>query len=46
MQNQNEIDELASDFEKCRKILLAFGDENRRHVILEMKIYQKLLVID
>lgn len=46
MQNQSEIDELASDFEKCRKILLAFGDENRQHMILEMKIYQKLLVID
>lgn len=36
MQNKNEIDELASDFEKCRKLLLAFGDENRQHMILEM----------
>lgn len=36
MQNPNEIEELASEFEKCRKILLAFGDENRQHMILEM----------
>ena len=27
---------LAEEFEKCRKILLALGDENRQHLILEM----------
>ena len=36
MQNPKEIEKLASDFEKCRKILLALGDENRQHMILEM----------
>ena len=36
MNNKKEIDELASDFDKCRKILLALGDENRQHMILEM----------
>lgn len=41
MQNQNEIEELASEFEKCRKILLAFGDENRQHMILEMMKIRK-----
>ena len=39
MQNhthQEEISQLASDFEQCKKILLALGDENRQHMILEM----------
>lgn len=27
---------LAEEFDNCRKILLAFGDENRQHLILEM----------
>lgn len=36
MQQKEEIDKLSSDFEKCRKILLALGDENRQHMILEM----------
>lgn len=36
MQNPKEIEKLASDFEKCRKILLALGDANRQHMILEM----------
>ena len=27
---------LAEEFEDCRKILLALGDENRQHLILEM----------
>ena len=28
--------ELAQDFEDCRKLLIALGDENRQHLILEM----------
>ena len=36
MHTKAEIDKLASDFEKCRKVLLALGDENRQHMILEM----------
>lgn len=36
MHTKKDIDNLASDFEKCRKILLALGDENRQHMILEM----------
>lgn len=30
------IRHLAGEFESCQKILLAFGDENRQHLILEM----------
>lgn len=31
-----EIQKLAEKFRACQKILLAFGDENRQHLILEM----------
>lgn len=31
-----EIQLLAEEFSACRNILLAFGDENRQHLILEM----------
>ena len=31
-----EIARLARDFEDCRKLLIALGDENRQHLILEM----------
>lgn len=31
-----EIKRLAEEFESCQKILLALGDENRQHLILEM----------
>ena len=31
-----EINQLAEEFESCRKLLLALGDENRQHLILEM----------
>lgn len=34
--HSSEIALLAQEFEACRKILLAFGDENRQHLILEM----------
>lgn len=33
---RKEIEELASDFKECQKILVALGDENRQHMILEM----------
>lgn len=33
MQN---IEKLAEDFKACQKILLALGDENRQHLILQM----------
>lgn len=36
MHTKEEIDQLAADFEQCRDILLALGDENRLHMILEM----------
>lgn len=36
MQKKEEIDKLALEFEQCRKILIALGDENRQHMILEM----------
>lgn len=31
-----EIKELAEEFEACQKTLIALGDENRQHLILEM----------
>ena len=34
--HQKEISRLAGEFESCRKIFLALGDENRQHLILEM----------
>lgn len=36
MTHNREINNLAKEFERCRKILLALGDENRQHLILEM----------
>ena len=36
MDAHKEIEQLATDFEQCRKILIALGDENRQHMILEM----------
>ena len=31
-----EIEQLDSEFEKCQRILIALGDENRLHMIPEM----------
>lgn len=36
MQIKEDIEKLANEFEQCRKILVALGDENRQHMILEM----------
>ena len=36
MHTQEDIEKLAQDFAKCQKILTAFGDENRQHLIMEM----------
>lgn len=36
MNIKDDIDKLAYDFEQCQKILIALGDENRLHMILEM----------
>lgn len=36
MDAQKEIEQLATDFEQCRKVLIALGDENRQHMILEI----------
>ena len=36
MHTKEDMEQLADDFEQCRKILLALGDENRQHMILEM----------
>ena len=36
MDAKEQIEQLAVDFEKSRKILIALGDENRQHMILEM----------
>ena len=32
----NEITQLAEEFASCHRTLLALGDENRQHLILEM----------
>lgn len=36
MQVNEDIEQLAAKFEQCQKILLALGDANRQHMILEM----------
>lgn len=36
MDHNAEIRQLAEEFESCQKILLALGDENRQHLMLEM----------
>ncbi|MBU5477892.1 metalloregulator ArsR/SmtB family transcription factor [Eubacterium sp. MSJ-13] len=36
MHTKKDIDKLTADFSQCQKILLALGDENRQHMILEM----------
>lgn len=36
MNIEEEITKIARDFEKCQKILIALGDSNRQHLILEM----------
>lgn len=36
MAHNEEINALAEEFEHCQKILLALGDENCQHLILEM----------
>lgn len=36
MEHSEEIAQLSKEFEACRKTLLALGDENRQHLILEM----------
>ena len=36
MHTHVDIEMLAEDFEKCQKVLVALGDENRQHLILEM----------
>lgn len=36
MYSKADIEKLAWDFENCRKVLVALGDENRQHLILEM----------
>lgn len=35
-EHHQEINLLAEEFESCRQILLALGDENHQHLILEM----------
>lgn len=35
-EHREEINRLAEEFEHCRKILLALGDETRQHLMLEM----------
>lgn len=36
MECREDLEELAEEFQRCRRILLALGDENRQHLILEM----------
>ena len=35
-EHNEEIKKLATEFESCQKILLALGDENRQHMMLEI----------
>ena len=36
MHSKEDIDELSKEFGNCKKILVAMGDENRLHMMLEM----------
>lgn len=36
MYTKADIEKLAEDFENCRRVLIALGDENRQHLLLEM----------
>lgn len=36
MYTKADIEKLAGNFENCRKVMIALGDENRQHLILEM----------
>lgn len=36
MEHKKEIENLANDFQKCQEILVAIGDVNRQHMIVEM----------
>lgn len=36
MENHSEITALADEFKSVQKVLIALGDENRQHLILEM----------
>ena len=36
LEHQIEINRLAEEFDSCRQLLQALGDENRQHLILEM----------
>lgn len=36
MHTKADIEKLAREFENCQKVLIALGDENRQHLILEM----------
>lgn len=36
MHTRTDVEKLAEDFENCRRVLIALGDENRQHLILEM----------
>lgn len=36
MRSDKEIQKLAQEFEKNQKVLIALGDENREHIILQM----------
>lgn len=35
-EHKEDIRCLAQEFEECRKLLVALGDENRQHIILEI----------
>lgn len=39
--HRDEINKLSKEFEACQKVLLALGDENRQHLILEMMRMEK-----
>ncbi len=43
MEERERIRDLAREFEKCRKVLTAIGDENRLHLIVEMMQMDKCM---
>ena len=43
MHAKEDVDRLAMEFEQCRKILVALGDENRQHMIFMSVMRQRSL---
>jgi len=44
MHTKKEFMKLSADFKECRDVLVALGDENRLHSVIEKQIYDETLI--